>query len=92
VGLYGLFDQNGLRRAIVDGFLHCALQIGRDVCGNHFGDIIAHFEDIGNAVGAQLSSRAQIRIYPDLHRKLLKYVVLYGDRVIQTHPSCKPTA
>ena len=61
---------------------HCALQIGGHVCGNHFGDIVAHFEDIGNAVGAQPASRAQIRINPYLHRKLLTYDVLYGERVI----------
>jgi hypothetical protein len=39
--------------------------------GIHFGDIIAHFEDIGNAVGTKPASRAQIRINPYLHRKLL---------------------
>ena len=76
-----LFGDDGLHRAIVHSFLHSTLEIAGYLRGDHFGDIVAHFEHIGNAVGTEPASRAQIRINPYLHRKLLK-MVLYGARLI----------
>jgi len=75
-----LFGDYGLRRAIVHSFLHSTLEIAGYFRGDHFGDIIAHFEDIGNAVGTKPTSRAQIRINPYLHRKLLWKMVFYRGK------------
>jgi hypothetical protein len=77
--LFELIDEYSLRWAIIYSFLHGALEIGGYVRGNDFSDIIAHFEDVRDTVGAEPTTRAQISINPYLHRKLLNSSIGSGQ-------------
>jgi hypothetical protein len=62
-----LFDDNGFRGAVVSCFLYSTFQVGGNLGADYLGDIVAHLEYVGNTVGTQPASRAQISINPYLH-------------------------